>query len=111
MYYICVLPAGTHKMAAFRWNITKITIFMEYAVAQVVEKLLHKLESRGLDSRLGFLIELIILAPLWPRGSTQALTERSTRNISWDLKENGADLTTVICRLCINYDSLKFLKP
>jgi len=46
---------------------------------------------------------------LW---STQALTEISTRNISWELKEAGSDnLTTFICRLSRNSDSLKFPEP
>jgi hypothetical protein len=52
------------KMVVFRWNVTKGTIFVGYAVAQLVEELLHKLKSRGLDSRLGVLIELIILPSL-----------------------------------------------
>ena len=39
-----------------------------YAVAQLVETQRYKPEGRGLDSR-------------W--GSTQPLTEMSTRNISW----------------------------
>jgi len=49
-------------MVVFKWNVTKSTIFVGYAAAQLVEELLHKLESHGLDSRLGFLIELLILA-------------------------------------------------
>jgi len=32
---------------------------------------------------LEFFIDVILLAALWPLGSTQSLTETSTRNISW----------------------------
>ena len=32
---------------------------------------------------LEFSIDIILLAALWPLGSTQPLTEMSTRNISW----------------------------
>jgi hypothetical protein len=42
------------KIVVFRWNVNKSTIFVGYAVAQLVEELLHKLEISGLDSRFGF---------------------------------------------------------
>jgi hypothetical protein len=32
---------------------------------------------------LEFFIDIILPAALWPLGSTQSLTEMSTRNISW----------------------------
>jgi len=52
-----------------------------YAVAQLVEALRYKPEGRGFDSR-------------WCHwnfslGSTQPLTEMSTRNISWGVKAAG----------------------
>ena len=53
-----------------------------HAVAQLVEALRYKPEGRGFDSRwcrLEFFIDIIL-------GSTQPLTEKSTRNISWGVK-------------------------
>jgi len=50
------------KVAVFKWNVTKRTVFVGKVVAQLVGELLHNLESCGLNSRLSFLIELIILA-------------------------------------------------
>ena len=39
---------------------------------------------------IGIFIEIIIPAVLWPWGSTQPLTEMSTRNIFWGVKAAGA---------------------
>jgi hypothetical protein len=39
---------------------------------------------------LEFFIDIILPAALWPLGSTQPLTEMSTRNISWGVKTVGA---------------------
>jgi hypothetical protein len=51
------------------------------------EALPYKPEGRGFDSRLDFFIDIIL--PMAP-GSTQPLTEMSTRNISWGVKAVGA---------------------
>jgi hypothetical protein len=51
MYYVCVLSAKKLiKIVVFKGNVTESTIFVNYAVAQLVEELFHKLEGRGLDS-------------------------------------------------------------
>ena len=63
-----------------------------YAVAQLVEALRYKPEGRGFDSRWchwNFSFHnpsgrTMVL------GSTQPLTEMSTRNISWGVKAPGA---------------------
>jgi hypothetical protein len=39
---------------------------------------------------LEFFIHIILLIALWPWESTQPLTERSTRSISWGVKAAGA---------------------
>jgi hypothetical protein len=57
-----------------------------HAVAQLLEALLYKSEGHGFDSRwfqLELLIDIILSAAL---GSTQPLTEMSTRSISWGVK-------------------------
>ena len=43
---------------------------------------------------LEFFIDIILLAALWTLGSTQPVTEMSTRNTSWGLKTAGENLTT-----------------
>ena len=58
-----------------------IYIYTGYAVAQLVEALRYK-PGRSRVS-LEFFIDIILQAALWPWGSTQPLTEMSTRNISW----------------------------
>jgi hypothetical protein len=54
----------------------------EYAVAQLVEALRYKPEGRGFDSRWGHCD--------FTMGSTQSVTEMSTRSISWDAKAADA---------------------
>jgi len=39
---------------------------------------------------LEFFVDIILPAALWPLESAQPLTEMSTMNISWGLKEAGA---------------------
>jgi hypothetical protein len=56
-----------------------------YAVAQLVEALCYKPESRGFDSRR-CQMNFSLTNPL---GSTQQLTELSTRNISCGVKVAG----------------------
>jgi len=51
-----------------------IIIIMGHSVAQLVDALCYKLESRGFDSL----------------GSTQPLTKMSTRDILWGIKAGGA---------------------
>jgi hypothetical protein len=48
---------------------------------------------------LDFSIDLILSAALWPLGSTQSLTEMSTRNLPGGKGRpaRGADNLTVIC--------------
>jgi hypothetical protein len=58
-------------------------------VAQLVEALRYKPEGRGFNS-LEFFTGIILPAAIWPLGSTQPLTEMSTRNISWRVKAAGA---------------------
>ena len=52
-------------------------------MAQLVEALRYKSEGRGFDSRChwNFFIDIILPAALWALGSTQPVTEMSTRNI------------------------------
>jgi hypothetical protein len=52
-------------------------------VAQLVEALRYKPEGRAFDSRLYHFDRAVAL------GSTQPLTEISTRNISWGIKVAG----------------------
>ena len=54
----------------------------------MVEALRYKLEGRGIDSRWGNWIWVYLID--YGPGSTQPLTEMSTRNISWGIKAAGA---------------------
>jgi hypothetical protein len=59
----------------------------------VVEALRYKPEGRGFDSRwchCKFFIDIILPGRTMALGSTQPLTEMSTRNISWGVKAAGA---------------------
>ena len=62
-------------------------------VAQLVKALRYKPEGRGFDSRWchsEIFIDIILPPSLIALGSTQRLTEISTRNISWGVKAAGA---------------------
>ena len=55
-----------------------------YVVAQLVEALRYKSEGRGFTMvSLEFFIHIILRGPTMALGSSQPLTEMSTRNISW----------------------------
>jgi hypothetical protein len=58
-------------------NFKKYTVKRGHSVAQLVEALRQKLESRGFDSRWD---------PSGHTMATQPLTEMSTRNSSWGVK-------------------------
>jgi hypothetical protein len=60
----------------------------------VVEALRYKPEGRGIDS-LEFFIDIILPAAPMALGSTQPLTEMSTRNISWGKDGRCVGLTTL----------------
>jgi hypothetical protein len=85
---------------------------MGYAVAQLVEALRYKPEGSGFDSRWGHSIPSGRTMVL---GSTQPLTEMSTRGISCGVKRRPVrrvhNLTTFVCRLSINSGSLNLLEP
>ena len=78
-------------------------------MAQLLEALPYKPERRGFDLPMVlFFVDVILPAALWPRGSTQFLTEKSTRNISWK-GEGGSwpvrradNFTNFMCRLSLN---------
>jgi hypothetical protein len=64
-----------------------------HAVAQRVEVLIYKLEGRGFYSRLWYRNFFYWLNPscrTMTLGSTQPLTEMSTRDICWEVKAVGA---------------------
>jgi len=42
------------------------------------------------DGVIGIFFYIIVPAAIWPLGSTQLLTEMSTRNLSWEVKAAGA---------------------
>ena len=61
-----------------------------HAVAQLVEALRYKPEGRGFDSRWCHWNFSLTSVSTMALGSTQPLTEMSTRNISWRVKAAGA---------------------
>jgi hypothetical protein len=63
---------------------------MGAAVAQLVEALRYKPAGRGLDSRWCQWIFHNPVGRTMALGSTQPLTEMSTRNISWGVNAAGA---------------------
>jgi hypothetical protein len=66
---------------------------LTHAVAQLVEALRYKSGGRGFHFRLNPFGRTMAL------GSTEPLTEMSTRNIFWELKLRRADkLATFMCR-------------
>ena len=57
-------------------------------VAQLLEALRYKQEGRGFDA-LEFFLDKILSGRSMALGSTQPLTQMSTRNISWWVKAAG----------------------
>ena len=57
-------------------------------MAQLVEALRYKSGGRGFDSRCCHCLNLS--GRTMTLGTTQSLTEMSTRNISWGVKADGA---------------------
>jgi len=55
-------------------------------VTQLVEVLLYQLEGRGFE----FFIGVILPATQWPWRRLRLLTEKSVRDISWEVKAAGA---------------------
>ena len=73
-------------LSVFKLKRVFINIRGTLLVAQLIEALRYKSESRGFDSRWChwiFFIDIILPAATMALGSTQPLTEMSTRNISW----------------------------
>ena len=73
-------------------------------------------KSSGIDYLLGpwFLIDLILLAALWPWWYFGLVTEMNTRDILWTAKAAGVcvadELTTFMCELSRNSGSLNLLE-
>jgi hypothetical protein len=94
-----------------------IVLTKDYAVAQLVQALPYEPEGRGIDfpmESLGFFNDLFLPAALRFWGSTQKLTEKSTRYISWGSRRpiRTADkLATFVRRLSRNSVTLKLLQP
>jgi len=73
---------------------SKATLRIVYCGGTVVKVLCYKSEGRWFDPswcHWEFFIDIkSIPIVLWPLGSTQPLTEMSTRSISWGVKAAGA---------------------
>jgi hypothetical protein len=65
-------------------------IYLGAAVAQLVETLRCKPAGRGFDGVIGIFHWHNPVGRTMALGSTQPLTEMSTRNISWGVKAAGA---------------------
>jgi hypothetical protein len=83
------------KMKAGNWLRFSVglNLIWVHAVAQLVEALRYKPEGRGFDSRWCHWIFFFLHNPsgcTMALGSTQPLTEMSTRGISWGVKAAGA---------------------
>jgi len=71
-------------------NLLSLRFTSKDAGEQLVETLkAGRLRVRIPNGSLGFFVELILPATLWPWGSTQLLTEMFTRDIYWGLKAAG----------------------
>jgi hypothetical protein len=90
--------------------------YMWQGLVQLVETLHYKPEGRGSipDSVIGIFQWHNPSGRTMALGSTQPLTEMSTRNIYWRLRRpvrRAENLTTFMCRLSWNVGSLNLLAP
>jgi hypothetical protein len=78
-------------------------------LAQCINQLRHNPEGRGFEFRrksLGYFIGLILLGRTMFLGSTQPVTEVTTRDVTW-----AANFVTFMYRFSRNSGSLGLLEP
>jgi hypothetical protein len=86
-------------VASFKFSFIIHNCLLGHAVAQLFEALWVRFPMVSLE----FFIDIILPAALWLCGSTQPLTEISTRNICLGVKGGRfVGLTTLWCRLTLN---------
>ena len=95
---ICSLPPATRFVYLTLLDLINYMFVKWQEVAQSVEALRYKSEGHGFDSRWCQWNFSLTVAP----GSTQSLTEMSTRNISWVKDGRCIGLTSPItCNDCL----------